>query len=110
MTTSYSVNVGLGEEELDTIGEEEFTVVAESTTLPRSFLGTAVPPQLGVGNMLQSVAYPTTPAAAATEVLKCPTTSALARTKSPWASPRMSPRGFVTTDKGPHVYLLRLKS
>ena len=101
MTTSYSVNVGLGEEELDTIGEEEFTVVAESTTLPRSFLGTAVPPQLGVGNMLQSVAYPNTPAAAAKEVLKCPNTSALAKTKSPWASPRMSPGALLQQTKVP---------
>ena len=101
MTASYSANVGLGEEELDMIGEEELTEVTESTTLPRSFLGTAVPPQLSVGKMLQSVAYPNTPVAAVKEVLKCPNTSALARTKSPWASYQDVPRGFVTTDKVP---------
>ena len=49
VTTSYSANVGLGDEELDTIGKEELTEVAESTALPRSFLGTAMPPQPGDG-------------------------------------------------------------
>ena len=93
------------------IGEEELTEVTESTTLPRSFLGTAVPPQLSVGKCSRVWLTPTLPSLPPRRYSSVQTPPPLPEPIAPGLATRMSPGALLQQTKFPvSVDLLRLLS
>ena len=101
--TTLNSTVEVDKEDQDPTGEyeEEFTEAALLSSLPRSFLSTAVPPQMSGGMMLQSENISST-TAYTEEALRDPGSTVFPEHENLQASNQdLVPGGLVTTDKIP---------